>query len=685
MAIVVAKEAAKKVAGEAAKEVAVEAGRRGPLAFDVTALAGFPADPRVRRLAAGWFVLALVALALSTVCALLLVAARTPLPGGLAASATWFRGALVLHVGLAVVVWFLACAAGFWTLAADAAGRARWAALLGAALGVTAMVAALLAGGAAPVLANYVPVLNSGLFLAGLALFGAGVAACALASARGALRRRPGRPLELWRCGAALSIGIALLALAVLAAVLAERAGAGAGPLDFEVLAWAPGHVLQFMHVVLLMSVWCVLGERALGRPLAPRGALLALLGAAAAPVLAAPLIVLSWPADGAAFRHAFTTLMAWGSWPAAALLAALLLRRLLRAGRGALAAHLPLALSALLFLLGCGFGAAIRGESTMVPAHYHGTVGAVTLAYMTLGYALLPAFGLARPAGRLARWQPLVYGAGLMILASALAWSGWLGVPRKTLHVDVIVQYPAYFAAMGLAGLGGLCAISGAALFVANIARSLGRAWGGDPAPRRRALAGGVGCAALAGALALLFAPPAPLVAPRADAVEHVAQKRAEEIKSRFERGAALLDERRFEEASAELHRLLALAPQMPEAHVNMGFAMLGLERYAIAQSFFEVAIALRAQQNNAYFGLALALHGAGDLPRALGAMRSYIHLSGPDDPYRANAKAAIDEWQAEQRRGQGAPAAAAPAAGAVPENGKNPSAYPIPEKRFD
>ncbi|MBC7860079.1 MAG: hypothetical protein H7Z39_15185, partial [Burkholderiaceae bacterium] len=55
--------------------------------FDVTALAGFPERPEVRRLAAGWFVLALVALALSTVCALLLVAARTPLPGGLAASA----------------------------------------------------------------------------------------------------------------------------------------------------------------------------------------------------------------------------------------------------------------------------------------------------------------------------------------------------------------------------------------------------------------------------------------------------------------------------------------------------------------------------------------------------------------------------------------------------------------------
>lgn len=638
---------------------------RDEMAFDLTALAGFPARAAVRRLAAGWFALALLALALSTVCALLLVAARTPLPGGgLAASATWFRGALVLHVGLAVVVWFLACAAGFWTLAADAAGRWRWAALAGAAGGMTAMVAALLAGGAAPVLANYVPVLDGGLFLSGLALFCAGVAACALASAGGALQRRPGQALELWRLGAALSIGIALLALAALVAVLAQRAGAGA-PLDFEVLAWAPGHILQFMHVVLLMSVWCVLGERVLGRPLAPRRALLALLALAAAPVLAAPAILLSWPAGGAEFRHAFTTLMAWGGWPAAALLALIQLRQLLRAGRATRRAALPLILSALLFLLGCAFGAAIRGESTMVPAHYHGTVGAVTLAYMALGYALLPAFGLARPEGRLARWQPLVYGAGLMILASALAWSGWLGVPRKTLHVDVIVQYPAYFAAMGLAGLGGLFAISGAALFVANVLRSLGRGWGGDPAPRRRALAGALAGAALACALALLFGAPRPLVAPRADAAEHVNQKRADEISRRFAQGAALLDARRFEEAAGELHRLLALAPRMPEAHVNMGFAMLGLGRHAIAQSFFDVAIALRQDQRNAYFGLALALHGLGDLPRALGAMRDYVQLSEPGDGYLAKANAAIAEWQAEQQAGQQRGPAAAPASG--------------------
>src|SRR5689334_21882796 len=67
-------------------------------------------DHAARRLVAGWGLLALVALALSTLCAALVVAARAPLPGGLGLLAGMFRSALVLHVNLAVVVWFLAAA-----------------------------------------------------------------------------------------------------------------------------------------------------------------------------------------------------------------------------------------------------------------------------------------------------------------------------------------------------------------------------------------------------------------------------------------------------------------------------------------------------------------------------------------------------------------------------------------------
>lgn len=135
-------------------------------------------------------------------------------------------------------------------------------------------------------------------------------------------------------------------------------------------------------------------------------------------------------------------------------------------------------------------------------------------------------------------------------------------------------------------------------------------------------------------------------------DEAAHAKQKRTEEIDRRFSLGAALLNAKQYDAAASELHRVLELAPQMPEAHANMGFAMIGLQRYDLARDFFDGAIALRRDQLNAYFGLAVALEGLHDLPGALGAMRSYVHLSNADDPYLRKANAAIWEWEQELRK---------------------------------
>ena len=623
---------------------------------------GLQTQPDARRLTAGWLLLALTALAFSTVCAVLLIAARTPGVGGWMGWGELFGRALVLHVSLAVVVWFLACAAAFWTLAAGAsANKLNWAALLLAGTGLLAMVVPLFFEAARPVLANYVPVLDHPMFLVGLTLFAIGVTVCGVASVRAIWR--PVKEGPVWRLGALMSIGAAMVAMGACVATLAllrDQPGFG----GFEILAWGPGHVLQFVHVILLMSVWTVLGEQVLGQAVAPRRWLVTLLWLAALPVLAVPAIYASYPVDSADFRRAFTLLMAYGCWPAAALLGARVLWLLTRAGRTVWAVPLApaLLLSVLLFLLGCVLGALIRNDSTMVPAHYHGTVGAVTLAYMALGYRLLPAFGAQASAGTLLRWQPVLYGVGLMVLALALAWSGSLGVPRKTLHVDVIVQYPAYFAAMGLAGLGGLLAIGGAALFVFNVVRAI-RQRAGQTKPRKRrdvraaALALTLGLTLALGSLLALssgddagtmVAKPAD---PRVDATGHVVQMRKAEVDRRFAQGVTHLNNLQFDAAASELHRVLELAPKMPEAHVNMGFAMIGVQRYSMARDFFNSAIELNPMQLNAYYGLAVALEGLKDMPGAVGAMRSYVHLSKPDDPYLAKANAALWEWEAEMR----------------------------------
>ena len=141
---------------------------------------------------------------------------------------------------------------------------------------------------------------------------------------------------------------------------------------------------------------------------------------------------------------------------------------------------------------------------------------------------------------------------------------------------------------------------------------------------------------------------------------------KATSEVDERFAQSVVMLHAKQYEPAVAALHRVLELAPRMPEAHVNMGFALLGMGKAAAGADFFRSAIELRPTQANAYYGLALAVEAQGDLHAALGAMRSYLHLSKADDPHRSKARSAIWEW--EQALGRhGTAAAPAPAAAAA------------------
>lgn len=122
-------------------------------------------------------------------------------------------------------------------------------------------------------------------------------------------------------------------------------------------------------------------------------------------------------------------------------------------------------------------------------------------------------------------------------------------------------------------------------------------------------------------------------------------------EVRMRFEQGVAMLQMQQYEYALTAFHQVLALAPQLPEAHVNMGFALVGLAQWKQARDFFDSAINLRRDQVNAYYGLAISLDALGDRPGALGAMQTYLHRAPADDPFRARAESALWEWRTEQR----------------------------------
>ncbi|MDH4326426.1 MAG: cytochrome C oxidase subunit I, partial [Betaproteobacteria bacterium] len=132
--------------------------------------------------------------------------------------------------------------------------------------------------------------------------------------------------------------------------------------------------------------------------------------------------------------------------------------------------------LGASLLLFGAGglIGLAIDGSNVKIPAHYHGAIVGVTLAFMGLTYHLLPRLGCARPAPRLATVQAWLYGAGQLAHIAGLVWSGGYGVQRKVAGAEQVLRGAEQIAAMGLMGLGGLAAVAGGLLFVIVVLRSL-------------------------------------------------------------------------------------------------------------------------------------------------------------------------------------------------------------------
>lgn len=125
--------------------------------------------------------------------------------------------------------------------------------------------------------------------------------------------------------------------------------------------------------------------------------------------------------------------------------------------------------------------------------------------------------------------------------------------------------------------------------------------------------------------------------------------------VMERFQQGVSLLHAKRYDYAITAMDAVLGMTPNMPEAYVNMGYAFLGLEEFGPARGAFEKALELKLDQVNAYYGLAIAFEGQGQLEAALGAMRTYIHLSDPEDPFLPKARAGLWEWQAQLGRVEG------------------------------
>ncbi|MBC6941666.1 MAG: cytochrome c oxidase subunit I [Xanthomonadales bacterium] len=438
-----------------------------------------------RALVQAWLGLALAALLGSGVFAILLVLARTPGVNALLPSADFFRVALVVHVDLSVLVWFVAIAGMLWSLNlrpfGTRLGRALAAApLVLCGLGSLAMGVAAFVDPGEAIMANYIPLLDSAAFRFALWLFAAGALLLVLL---GLLRGMPvGRAVD---GSAALRFGLHASVVAAAVALLAFGWSLATVPLAlpakayYEILFWGGGHALQFTWTLLMLVAWLALAQACGGRVgLSPRVVLL-LFVIALVGVFVTPLAYLMHEVASVEHRALHTWAMRLGGGLAiapvvlAALIAVAPLRDLRPWQRPLRAALLA---SMLLFVAGGVIGIDIHGSNVKIPAHYHGCIVGVTLALMGVVYWLLPRLGFAAPTGRLAVTQPWLYGIGQLLHIVGLVWSGGYGVQRKVAGSEQVLRSSGEIAGMGLMGLGGLLAILGGLLFAVVVIGAMRR-----------------------------------------------------------------------------------------------------------------------------------------------------------------------------------------------------------------
>jgi cytochrome c oxidase subunit I len=429
-------------------------------------------EKAARRCARDWLLVSLGSLLVSGLFAALLVAGRTPVLDQLLGSPIFFRRALVVHVNLALLVWFHAFAIALLHLVAPKRrAPRRWPAMLGAA-GVTLLIIATVAPGT-PILSNYIPVIAHPVFFIGLGVTATGLVAAFAGWWRwGAGASVPSTDSAAVRIAIAVSAMVFLVAISTFGISLVRTPAGMVEQSYFEALFWGGGHVLQIANVAAMMAVWLLLLERLIGRP--PVSATLAvvafgflLLAALTGPLLAAT------GTTSALYRQGFTLQMQWGIFPATTVVLVACIVAVVRAVRaGRLRTWDPVFLaivaSASMTVLGFVLGALIRGSTTLTPAHYHASIGAVTVAFMAVTPLLLVRTGMARASRRRGlSVAPVVFAFGQTIFALGFALAGWAGAGRKAYASDQVVHSAMEVAGLLVMALGGLGAMGGGALFL--------------------------------------------------------------------------------------------------------------------------------------------------------------------------------------------------------------------------
>jgi heme/copper-type cytochrome/quinol oxidase subunit 1 len=457
-----------------------------------------------KRLVFAWLFFAVSSLIFAGIFAFLVAMARTPLIQDILPGKDYIHVALVGHVILSVVIWFLAFQGVLWILTSTGFLNARifsqatgWLGFWLCVIGTACIVITAILGLGTPLFINYIPVLTHPLFYAGLLLLTFGVSVTLFNTfltiwKSWKKKTYPGRfPIITFGTtvsGLAVFISVSCFVLSYYFQIISPDSR---GSLDFETLFWGGGHILQFANTIAMVTVWIFLTnivfktfpiKDSYGKILYAFYLFF---------VLPSPLLYFIYDTASQEYRDAFTILMQYGLGPSTGLFAIALLSTIgstagntSKKWKGLLSrfkslpwkdpAFSSLIISMIVFALGGLISLTISGSDVRIPSHYHGVIGGVTLAFMGLTCHILYVLKKDIYCKRISSLQPYIYGIGQTLFVIGMFLAGAHGVQRKTFGSAQNLDDISKIIGMSIVGLGGIIAIAGGIMFVTNSILSL-------------------------------------------------------------------------------------------------------------------------------------------------------------------------------------------------------------------
>jgi cytochrome c oxidase subunit 1 len=471
---------------------------------------------------------AVVSLLVGGVAALLIALTRWPAVHLLPAD--WFYRMLTLHGINMLIFWILFFEVAILYFAATTPLKTKlwspklaWVSFTMMVTGAVMTDAVILSGKADVMMTSYLPLLAHPGFYLGIILVAVGTLLAVgnfLWTVHLARRRRTFEgSLPLVTFGALTAAIIAVVALLHGAVALVPTLTFSLGltpepdPMWYRLIWWGLGHQSQQVNVAAMVSVWYLISALSTGakpiNELVSRGAFLLYILfinlASAHHLLVDPGVSASWKiwnTSYAMYLAVLASLIHGFTVPGGVELA---MRR--RGYNRGLFGWLwaapwrnPAFSAFFISLVIFGFIGGITGvtlgtqqinilahNTLRIPGHFHATVvGGTSLAFMGLTYYVVPLFFEREYSLKpLARIQPWLFGAGIIMVSMGMSFAGSGGVARRTWEIESAGIYdPMVYLMLGLVGIGGIIAFVGLLLYILLTVHAvlLGRSNAGSP-----------------------------------------------------------------------------------------------------------------------------------------------------------------------------------------------------------